>query len=139
MSYGLFEFLYRLTGGGLIVLAAVHLTFPRRFRWAEELASLSLLTRQIFYVHTFFVALTVGLMGVLCLFRAGEMLQTPLGRTVSGGFSLFWGTRLVIQWFGYSPALWRGKRFETAVHYSFTALWLWLTLLFGAGAVGVGG
>ena len=37
--------------------------FPRQFRWREELARLSLLNRQIFLVHTFFIVLVVTMMG----------------------------------------------------------------------------
>ncbi len=119
-----------ITGALLIALALLHAIFPRYFRWRKETAGLSLLTRQILYVHTFFIALTVFLMGLLCLTSAADLIQTPLGRRISLGLGVFWGIRLVIQLFGYSSKLWRGKPFETLAHVAFTLFWTWLTALF---------
>jgi hypothetical protein len=122
--------LLEITGGLLMALALLHVVFPRYFRWKQETAGLSLLTRQILYVHTFFIALTVFLMGLLCVTSAAELVNTPLGRRISLGLGVFWGMRLVIQFFGYSSELWRGKVFETFAHIAFTLFWAWLTALF---------
>ena len=54
----------------LIALALLHVVFPRYFKWNEELKGVSLVTRQILHVHTFFIALTVFLMGLLCVTSA---------------------------------------------------------------------
>lgn len=122
--------LLEITGGLLIALALLHAVFPRYFRWREETAGLSLLTRQILYVHTLFIALTVFLMGLLCVTSAPDLAHTPLGRRICLGLGVFWGIRLVIQFFGYSSKLWRGKAFETFTHVVFTLFWGWLTALF---------
>jgi hypothetical protein len=128
--------LLEITGGLLIALALLHAVFPRYFRWKQETASLSLVTRQVLYVHTFFIAVTVFLMGLLCLTSAAELMETPLGRRLSLGLAVFWFLRLGIQFFGYSSKLWRGKPFETIVHIAFTLLWIWLTTLFFVTALG---
>ena len=125
-----------VAGGLLVVLALLHAAFPRYFRWQHELAPLGLLTRQIMYVHTFFVALMVLLMGLLCLSSSSELLGTRLGHRVALGMAVFWLARLLVQFFGYSPALWRGKRFETGVHLLFSLLWAYLTGLFAVVAFG---
>jgi hypothetical protein len=118
----------RLAGAALLLLCLLHVFFPRRFRWKEELQALSLLNRQIFYVHTFFVGLILVMMGVPLVFEPRILLErTRLGAWVAAGFTVFWGLRLLIQWFGYSAALWRGKGFETMVHFAFTAFWAYLT------------
>jgi len=39
---------------------------------------------------------------------------------------------LWMQWFLYDRELWRGKPFETIMHFSFTALWIALTVTFSA-------
>jgi hypothetical protein len=119
-----------ITGGLLMALALLHAVFPRYFRWKEETAGLGLLTRQILHVHTFFIALTVFLMGLLCATSAGDLISSPLGRRICLGLAVFWGIRLVIQFFGYSSKLWRGKPFETFAHVAFTLFWAWLTGLF---------
>ncbi len=93
----------RIAGVLLIVLGLAHAGFPRYFAWKKELFGLSLINRQMVYVHTFFIALTVFLMGVLCLTSSAEIAETPLGRKVSLGLAVFWIARLFVQFFGYSP------------------------------------
>ena len=120
-----------------VVLAFVHAVFPRYFDWRRELASLSVINRQLMQVHTFFIALVVFLMGVLCLVDAEALVTTPLGRHVSLGLGAFYGARFLAQHLWYSPETWRGKRFETIVHVAFTLLWAWVTTVFVF--VGIGG
>ena len=127
-------FQLKLVGGLLVALALVHAVFPRYFDWRRDLAPLQLINREMMVVHTFFVALMVLLMGLLCLTSAPELLGTALGRRVCGGLAAFWTVRLLTQFFGYSSELWRGKPFETAVHVAFTALWVYLSGLFWVAA-----
>jgi hypothetical protein len=114
----------------LIVLAIVHVIFPQYFNWEKELANLSLINKEMMYVHTFFVALTVFLIGLLCLTSYNDLIHTILGKRMSLGLSIFWFIRLLIQFGGYSSSLWKGKRFETFVHIVFSILWTYLTLIF---------
>jgi hypothetical protein len=129
------ELSIEIAGVLMIGLAALHAFFPRRFGWKTEFATIGLLSRQMMYVHTFFIALTILLMGVLCLTSAGDLVATPLGRRISLGLAFFWFARLVIQFFGYSSELWRGKRFETAMHLAFSVFWVYLTTVFAVVAV----
>lgn len=119
-----------LCGALLVALALLHGAFPRYFNWRQEFARVSLLSRQVMYVHTFFIALVVLLMGVLCLSEAPALAGTALGRRVALGCGIFWAARLLAQFVGYSPALWRGKPFETTVHVVFALLWLYLSVVF---------
>ncbi|HEX8658916.1 MAG TPA: hypothetical protein VF690_15330 [Hymenobacter sp.] len=120
----------KLIGFLLVVLALLHAGFARYFNWRQEFAAVSLINRQMMYVHTFFIAFAVLLMGLLCLSSAAELVGTPLGRKLALGCGLFWLARLLIQFFGYSAQLWRGKRFETFVHVTFCALWSYLSVVF---------
>lgn len=124
------EFHYKIIGVLLIVLSLVHAIFPKYFNWDKELRSLSLINRQVMYVHTFFIALVVFLIGLLCLTSSTELINTALGKKVSLGFGVFWSIRLVVQFFGYSTKLWRGKMFETIVHILFSMLWAYLSTVF---------
>jgi hypothetical protein len=124
------ELQLKITGTLLIVLALLHAPFPGYFKWKQELSSLSLINRQIMYVHAFFIALMVFLMGLLCLTSSVDLLTTTLGRRISLGFGVFWLARLFIQFFGYSPKLWKGKYFETSVHVVFSVLWTYLSIIF---------
>ncbi|MGI4832101.1 MAG: hypothetical protein ACRYFK_01430 [Janthinobacterium lividum] len=125
-----------IIGWLLVGLALVHAGFPRYFNWRREFAVVSLLSQQVMYVHTFFVALTVGLLGLLCLTSAPELAGTSLGRRVALGCAVFWSARLLIQFVGYSPTLWRGKRFETTVHVVFAVLWTYVSAVFWWVALG---
>ena len=119
-----------IVGTLLVALALIHVIFPRYFNWESELKLLSLINRQMMLVHTFFVALTVFLMGLLCLTSSNELIQSDLGRKISLGLGLFWTTRFFIQFFVYSRDLWKGKLFETAVHAMFSILWAYFSSVF---------
>ncbi|MFI5132118.1 MAG: hypothetical protein ACHQFX_19090 [Chitinophagales bacterium] len=120
----------KIIGIILIVLALIHIVFPRFFKWKQELNSLSTMNRQLMLVHTFFIALMVLLNGLLCLSSAPELINTNLGKKISLGLGVFWTIRLFIQFFGYSPVVWKGKPFETTVHVLFSLLWTYLSLIF---------
>ena len=120
----------KIIGMLLIALGSVHVIFPKYFNWKDELERLSLINRQVMRVHTFFIALTVSMMGLLCLTSTQELLQSSLGRKISLGFGIFWVCRLFIQLFGYSSQLWRGKKFETIVHLVFTLTWVYFCCVF---------
>lgn len=119
-----------IVGALLIMLAVIHIIFPRYFHWKNELAGLSLINRQMMQVHTFFLAFILFLMGILCLSSASDLASTSLGKRICLGFSIFWGLRLLFQFFIYSPKLWKGKTKETIIHILFTLLWIYFTLVF---------
>jgi hypothetical protein len=120
----------KLIGYFLLLLALIHLIFPRYFHWKKELKTLSLINRQMMLIHTFFIALTVFLMGLLCVFYARDLIGTNLGRSISFGLGIFWSCRLFIQFFGYSSELWKGKKFETVIHVLFVFIWTYLSVVF---------
>ena len=120
----------KIIGSLLMILALIHIAFPRYFNWKKELQSLSLINRQMMTVHTFFIGLIVFLMGLLCVTSAAELIDTTLGKEISFGLGLFWGIRLIIQFFVYSPKLWRGKLFETVIHVLFSLFWAYASIVF---------
>jgi len=124
------EIHFKIIGVLLIALSLVHIVFPKYLNWDKELKSLSLINRQMMTVHTFFIALTVFLMGLLCLTSSAELIETNLGKKISLGLGLFWTVRLFIQFFGYSTDLWKGKKFETFMHIVFSILWTYLSVVF---------
>ena len=81
-------------------------------------------------VHTFFIALTVFLMGLLCFTSAKEIIETELGNKIALGLGVFWSIRLFVQFFVYSVKLWKGKTFETIVHVFFSGLWIYFSIVF---------
>lgn len=121
---------FYIIGWLLITLSMIHLIFPSYFNWKEDLKSLSLINRQMMKIHTFFIGFGVFLLGLLCVSLGDELVNTQLGKTISLGLSAFWFCRLLIQFFGYSSTLWKGKTFETMMHILFSVFWSYLTIVF---------
>ena len=124
------EIQLKIIGILLIILASIHAFFPKYFNWKKDLSLLSLINRQLMYIHSFFIAFVILLIGILCLTSAEELIGTSLGKKISLGIGLFWVTRLFIQFFGYSAKLWRGKAFETSVHIFFSIFWFYISTIF---------
>jgi len=122
----------RVVGMLLILLGLSHMFFNRYFGWGRELASVSLLTRKVFFVHTFFIGLGVVMAGAGSLFYASALLEPgALSRAILAAMVVFWLCRLLAQWFAYDAAIWRGDRFRTAMHVVFSALWVYVTATYG--------
>ena len=133
LDSGILLFNLRLVGVFLGALAVMNLFLPWYFGWREELSRVSLLTRQIFEVHSLFIILILALFSALLLTSADALLErTRLARAMLLGLTVFWGARLVMQWFYYSPAVWRGSRLHTAMHFVFSAAWIYVTAVFAA-------
>lgn len=120
----------KIIGICLIALGLLHAIFPRQFHWREELSSLSNVNREMMYIHTFFIAFTLLLIGLLCLTSAPDLISTPFGKRISLGLGIFGSVRLLIQFFGYSSQTWKGKTFETTVHILFSLFWTYLSVIF---------
>ncbi|WP_343303124.1 hypothetical protein AAHN97_16340 [Chitinophaga niabensis] len=120
----------KITGIILLLLSLIHIGFPKYFQWKKELQPLSLINRQMMYVHTFFLAIAVGMIGLLCLCFTEDIIHTNLGKQLSLGLFIFWSIRLLFQFFVYSPSLWKGKLFETTIHIIFSLLWVYQSTVF---------
>jgi len=121
----------RVIGVLMAALVVVNLFVPGRFRWRDEMARLSLVNRQIFQAHTIFIVLTVAMFSALLLTSADALVEpTRLSRAILAGLTLFWGLRMLMQWFFYSPAIWRGDRFNTLMHGVFSIAWVYITATF---------
>ena len=120
----------KIIGYILVLLAIIHVIFPWYFNWKKEFMLVSLVNKQIMYVHTFFIALVILLIAIICLSSSKELIETNLGKKVCLGIGVFWTVRLFIQFFYYSSKLWKGKTFETTVHVLFTFLWTYLSFIF---------
>lgn len=120
----------KIIGSCLIFLGLIHASFPKQFNWKQELSSLSILNKEMVYVHTFFIAFTLFLIGLLCLSSSTELITTTFGRRISLGLGIFFCLRLLVQFFGYSSKTWKGKVFETTIHVLFSIFWTYVTATF---------
>jgi len=123
----------RIVGVFMAALVVVNIFVPRHLRWRDDLQRISLVNRQIFEVHAIFLVLILAMFSVLLLSSSEALLEpTRLSRLILGGLTIFWGLRLLAQFFYYSPATWRGNRLRTMVHYGFSAAWIYVTAVFAA-------
>jgi hypothetical protein len=121
-----------VVGALLFLLGISHAFFNRYFGWEHELEGVSLLTRRIFFVHTFFIGLGVVLAGAGSLFYADALLRPgALSRAILAGMAAFWFSRLLAQFLAYDSAIRRGNRFRTFVHVAFSLLWCYVTATYG--------
>ena len=90
--------LIRAAGVLLWVIAAANLFVPAKLDYAQNLARLSPIVRQVFVIHSLFVVLVVIGSGALCLFLAPRLIAAdPLSVAVSSFLSLFWSLRFILQ------------------------------------------
>lgn len=115
-----------------LILAALYPIYPKRFRWHQELQQVSMLTRQVFFVHCGFIILLLVMQGVL-LAGFQEVLLQPnsAGLALTVGLLIFWIYRLIAQLFIYDRRLWQGNSLHTIVHVAFTGLWCYLSAVSG--------
>lgn len=123
----------KIAGVLMSLLALAHIHFVKRFGWREELQNVSLLTRQVFNVHCFFISLVLLMFGALSIFGSETLLErNPLAKAVLAGLVLFWAARLYIQFFVYDSKLWRGNRLNTVMHVVFSVMWTYYTVVYAA-------
>ncbi len=126
----------QIVGVLMFALVLVNVEAARRLKWRDELQKVSLLTRQVFFVHMGFIILLLAMFGALSLFFANALIEQSLaGRVLTDGLALFWTVRLFTQWFVYDRKLWIGHRFNTSVHILFTGVWGFFAGTYGAAFV----
>jgi hypothetical protein len=137
-AYGNLELFLRIIAVAQIGLAVLSFFLPRILDWKADIARMSLLVREVFEIHSWFISLTLATWGVLTWRFAHEMAHAPTGlsRWLCGAIALFWGIRCVLQWLHYSPAHWRGIPSRTVIHWAcFVGYGLWAAV-YAMAAVG---
>jgi hypothetical protein len=125
------KFMIQLAGLLQISLALLHFPIAKHLKWKADLQNTSQLTREIFWVHTFFICLLLMLIGLPSVIAPQLLLtRNDLRLTVALCLAIFWVCRLYFQLFVYSPAHRQGKIFETIIHWTFTGLWSFLAITY---------
>src|SRR4051812_40318267 len=103
---------------GQACVALLNLNLVRIMKWRPEVAGFSLLVRQVFHIHTFFVSLTLLIFSAFT-WRFAHVLaggQDSACRWMAGSMGVFWAIRAVLQVAYYSSSHWRGIPSRVAVH-----------------------
>jgi hypothetical protein len=121
----------RVVGALLLAVAALGVAVHRHFGWGAEIQRLTLLTRQVFLIHSAFVTVVLVMLGVLLAAYAPALVAPgPLPRAVLVGLLIMWAARLLAQWFFYDPSLWRGDRLRTFMHVLFSVIYTYFVATF---------
>ena len=118
MTMGTGEIVLWTLGTVQIVIALLNLGLVRMLDWRPELARLSLLAREVFHAHVYFISLTVAAFGVMTWSSASEMLDgsESAARRLATVIGFFWIARTGVQLCYYSRSHWIGNRPRTIVH-----------------------
>jgi hypothetical protein len=124
--------------GGIVHLSILSAgaVMPFVLHWREELRRIGELSRQIIWTHGAFIMLTIASFGLVSLFCAGTLSDgSTLARCVCGFVALFWGIRLVIQFFVFDarPHL-RGVWLRVGYH-GLTVVFIYLTIVYAWAAL----
>src|SRR5271169_3100438 len=117
-----------LAGIGQIALAAGSLAVPYVLKWSKDMAKVRPLTRQIFQTYAVYIWVTNLSFGLLSFLQPGWLLDaSPLARAVAGYITLYWGARLLIQFFYYDRTERPPGAFWTLAEWSLVVLFAYLT------------
>lgn len=123
----------KIVGVLMFIMVLINFETIRRFKWRSELQQVSLLTRQVFFVHMGFIILLLAMFGVLSLcYTDALVVRSETACVLAGGLTIFWASRLVVQWVVYDRKLWLGQRFNTFVHFLFTGVWAYFAGTYGS-------
>ena len=111
MNPELIPWLLRLAGLMCVGLIAANFVAAPRLGYARSLAQAETIVRQIFYVHCGYIVFLITGIAVLCLGWPQLLLEDGMGRVVSGFFTVFWGSRVVVQLTYYDRDLRKQERF----------------------------
>lgn len=108
---------------GQACVAVLNLNLPRIMAWKPDLEKLPLLLREVFYIHTLFISITLGIFAMVTARFAHEIAYgaEPVYRWLAGAIGVFWGIRAILQVAYYSSSHWRGIPSRTLVHIALLA------------------
>jgi hypothetical protein len=117
---------------GVLVASAL---VPFQLKWKTELAILSRLHRQMYWVYGGYVVLAIVAFGLISIFNARELAsRSGLARSLCGYIAVFWGIRLSLQWvFDVKEHL--STWWLRLGYYVLTILFACFTLLYGFAAL----
>lgn len=111
---------------------------PKELKFKEELPKVSPLMRHWILVAGFYVVLNLLAFGVISLTLSSELASgSPLARAFCGYVAIFWGCRLVVQFFVFDAKPYLRNWFLTLGYHGLTIVFTWHTVVYGCAALSV--
>ena len=118
---------------GILIASAL---VPQVLDWRNELRKLPRLFAQLVWVHGAFIVLTIIGFGVLSLINSTELASgTILARCVCGFIAFFWGARLAVQFFCFSPKAYLRTLTLKVGYHGLTVVFAYLTVVYAWSAL----
>lgn len=109
---------------------------PKELKFNEELPKVAPLMRHWILVAGAYVVLNLIAFGVISLTLSKELASgSPLARALCGYVAIFWGCRLVVQFFVFDAKPYLRNWFLTLGYHGLTLVFTWHTLVYGYAAL----
>ena len=132
LSANTLHLLLVLAGIGQLVLIVGSLAIPTVLKWREQMTDWPILLRQMFWNYAAYIWLTNLSFGLLSTFRPQWLLDgSPLGGVVAGFIFVYWGVRVLVQFFYFDISELPNDWFHTLARYALDALFITLTCIYG--------
>jgi hypothetical protein len=125
--------------GGLVHLAILTagLAMTKVLNWKSELKKLNELSQHVIWTHAAYVWFTILAFGLVSLFIPETLVnKNPLGQAVSMFIALFWGARLIIQFFYFDAKPYLTDIWLKLGYHGLTACFAYFTIVYGWVAFG---
>jgi hypothetical protein len=133
MSLEPFIFLGGVLHFGILIASALT---PNVLDWRRELAKLTLLSRQLIWVHGAFIVLVIIAFGVLATCFSAELASgSALARGMCAFVALFWGARLGVQFIVFDATAYLTTAFLKTGYHALTFVFVYLAAVFAIAAV----
>lgn len=129
---------YLILLGGCVQLGVLLASalVPGVLQWRTELARLPKLLRQLIWVHGVFIVLVIAGFGVLSILNASSLAAgSMLARSLCAFIALFWGARLLVQWFVFDASGALTTAWLKAGYHFLTLAFGYLTIVYALAAV----
>jgi hypothetical protein len=105
----------QLAGALQLIIAAANFFAPAKLHYRENLIKLSPIVRQIFIVHSIYIVIVLVGFGLICLLFPNDLCgASHLGKFLCAFLAVFWGLRVILQFFYYDRAVKKENPLGTA-------------------------
>ena len=133
MTIEMLIFIGGLLHFGILLASAL---VPKVLDWKSSLSRLDGLSRQLVWVHGAFIVLViVGFGAVSVLFAAELAARTPLARAVCGFIAVFWGARLLVQFFVFDAKPYLKSGWLKAGYHGLTVVFAYQAVVYSVTAL----
>ena len=109
---------------------------PGTLNWRGELAKLKPFMRRLFWVYGAFIALTIVAFGTLTVMHYDALAAGGLlARSVCAFVAIFWGLRVLVQFFVFDAREYLTSWFYKAGYHGLTLVFCYQTAVYGYCAV----